>query len=127
MIVAIDTNRYRDLRDDLPEVAQLIERATNVYVPFVVIAELKIGFGLGKRRRENERQLAEFLRQPGIEVAFPDATTVEVYSTLFLDLKTRGRPLPLNDVWIAALCVQHGWTLYSRDKHFDHLPQVVRV
>jgi tRNA(fMet)-specific endonuclease VapC len=127
LILAIDTNRYRDLRDRLPEVVQALETATTIYVPFVVLAELKVGFGQGKRRVENERLLDAFLRQPGVEIAFPDSTTVDVYSALFLDLKTRGRPVPLNDLWIAALCVQHGWMLYTRDKHFDHLPQVARV
>lgn len=127
MILAIDTNRYRDLRDNLPEVVEVVQTATEVHVPFVVLAELKVGFGQGKRKIDNERLLNQFLGQSGVHVAFPDATTVDVYSNLFVELKARGRPLPLNDLWIAALCAQHGWTLYSRDKHFDHLSQIARI
>ena len=127
MILVIDTNRYRDLRDHVLEVVQIVQTATEVHIPFVVLAELKVGFGQGKRKIETERLLNQFLSQSGVHVAFPDATTVDVYSNLFVDLKARGRPLPLNDLWIAALSVQHGWTLYSRDKHFDHLPQVARI
>ncbi|MGH7177080.1 MAG: type II toxin-antitoxin system VapC family toxin [Tepidisphaeraceae bacterium] len=127
MNLAIDTNRYRDLRDGLPEALTIIESASAVFVPFVVIAELKIGFGQGARRANNERLLENFLRKPAVQIALPDELTLETYASLFLDLKARGRPIPINDLWIAALCVQHGLTLYTRDKHFDHLPQVAQA
>jgi predicted nucleic acid-binding protein len=46
---------------------------------------------------------------------------------VFRQLKTQGTPIPAHDLWIAALVLQHDLLLHSRDKHFDHLPQVVRV
>lgn len=42
-------------------------------------------------------------------------------------LRRQGTPIPINDVWVAALVLQHGLTLYARDRHFDHLPQIPRV
>ena len=127
MKLAIDTNRYRDLRDGLPEVVETLETADSVVIPFVVVAELKIGFGQGNRRVMNERLLTGFLAEPGVRIAFPDSQTLDVFASLFLDLKTRGRPIPLNDLWIASLCVQHGLALYSRDRHFESLPQLRRI
>ncbi len=127
MRIAIDTNRYRDLRDGVPEVIELLTRVDQICVPFVVVVELQTGFGQGKRRFENEKLLASFLRKSGVDVLYPDTETLRHYVELFLQLRLAGRPIPLNDLWIAALCVQHGLSLFTRDKHFNHLPKVGRV
>ncbi len=127
MKIAIDTNRYRDLREGHLPTISIMESAEQIHVPFVVVAELKIGFGQGKRRAENERILASFLSKPQVAIAFPDKETIEAYSEIFLDLKSRGTPIPPNDLWIAALCIRNNWSLYSRDRHFDLLTRVVKV
>lgn len=127
MRLAIDTNRYRDLRAGATEVIDVLESAESIAIPFVVLAELKIGFGQGNRRAANERLLRAFLAEPGVDVVYPNAATVDTFAALYNDLKARGRPIPLNDIWIAALCVQHGYALYTRDKHFEELPQLIRV
>ena len=46
---------------------------------------------------------------------------------LYRQLRAAGTPIPTNDIWIAALVVQHDLTLFSRDAHFDALPQIPRV
>lgn len=58
---------------------------------------------------------------------FADKETTHHYADLYLQLRHQGTPIPDNDLWIAALVVQHGLTLYSRDKHFHHLPQLPRL
>jgi tRNA(fMet)-specific endonuclease VapC len=125
--IAIDTNRYRDLRDNVRDAVETVESAAEVFVPFVVAAELKTGFGQGNRRAQNERIFRRFLAAPGVRLLFADDLTIGVYTDLFLGLKARGRPIPFNDLWIAALCVQHGLTLYTRDSHFDYLPRLRRL
>jgi predicted nucleic acid-binding protein len=35
--------------------------------------------------------------------------------------------MPVNDLWIAALVIQHSLHLLTRDRHFDHLPQIPRL
>jgi len=49
------------------------------------------------------------------------------YASLYRQLRRQGTPIPTNDLWIAALVVQHGLALYARDRHFDELPQLDRV
>jgi tRNA(fMet)-specific endonuclease VapC len=122
--LALDTNRYTDLCQDDPEVTRLLEEADQVYLPFAVVAELRGGFACGSRGSENERVLQEFLRKPGVEILFAGETTTRTYASLYRQLRLQGTPIPINDLWIAALVVEHNLTLCSRDRHFRHLPQL---
>ena len=124
MKLALDTNRYRDLCDDDQEVVRLLEDADSIYVPFIVIAELRAGFALGKKGRENEAALQRFLMKPGVEVVYPGDATTRSYASLYRQLRQQGTPIPTNDLWIAALVVERGFVLCSRDEHFKHLPQL---
>jgi len=60
-------------------------------------------------------------------VLFADEQTIEQYVSLFRQLRRQGTPIPTNDLWIAALVLQHGLVLCARDRHFDHLPQIVQA
>ena len=57
----------------------------------------------------------------------PDDQTTHHYASVFRQLRKQGTPIPTNDMWLAALVLQHNLALHARDKHFDHLPQLVRV
>ena len=127
MRIAIDTNRYSDLARGDKAVQTAVQNAEEVFVPFPVLAELRIGFLGGSKGADNERQLREFLRRAGVSVLFADEPTTRHFASLMLQLRRQGTPLPINDVWIAALTLQHGLTLYARDKHFDHIPQLMRL
>ena len=124
MRLALDTNRYRDLCDGVPDVVGHIEQAEAVYVPFIVLAELRAGFALGSRGRENERALRRFSNKPGVEMLYATDATTRCYANLFRQLRVQGTPIPTNDLWIAALVVEHDLFLCSRDPHFAHLPQL---
>ncbi len=124
MKLALDTNRYADFcRGDDP-VRGVLETATRILVPFVVLAELRAGFAMGRRGHENERFLQRFLAKPGVEVLYATDGTTRAYASLFRQLRAQGTPIPSNDLWIAALAVQHGLCLYTRDAHFKALPQL---
>jgi tRNA(fMet)-specific endonuclease VapC len=125
--VALDTNRYVDLCRGLQETVQLVEEAELVVLPFVVLAELRAGFAHGRREAENERVLRRFVLMAGVRVVFPDDQTTHHYAAVFRQLRRQGTPIPTNDMWLAALVLQHNLLLHARDRHFDHLPQVVRV
>ena len=127
MRVAVDTNRYVDLCRGVAETVDLLEQAEAVIVPFVVLGELRAGFMLGRRQPENEHVLRRFLLKDGVEVCFADEQTTHHYATVFRQLRKQGTPIPTNDMWLAALVLQHNLLLHARDKHFDHLPQLVRV
>ena len=123
----LDTNRYRDLTDGMDEVVEHLEVAERVWLPFVVLAELRAGFAVGRRGRQNEGVLQTFLTKPGVGVVYPDDTTTRSYASLFRQLRQQGTPIPTNGLWIAALAVQHNFVLYTRDEHFEHLPQTPRL
>jgi tRNA(fMet)-specific endonuclease VapC len=127
MRIAVDTNRYVDLCKGVSETVDLLEAADVVVLPFVVLAELRAGFAFGRRQAENERTLLRFLLKEGVRVLFADDQTSHHYAAVFRQLRTQGTPIPTNDMWLAALVLQHNLALHARDRHFDHLPQLVRV
>lgn len=122
--IALDTNRVRDWVDGDRAVIELLETVDDLFIPFFVVAELRVGFAGGDRRAANERKLLSFLSVPGVSVLMPDMATTHHYAAVWRALKRIGKPIPNNDVWIAALCVQHGVPLYTRDRHFGHVPDL---
>ncbi len=127
MKVAIDTNRYVDLCKGVEQTVTLLEEAEAIVLPFVVVAELRAGFLHGRRPAENERVLRRFLLKPGVRVLYADDQTTHHYASVFRQLRKQGTPIPTNDMWLAAVVLQHNLILHSRDAHFDHLPQVLRA
>lgn len=127
MKILIDTNRYRDFCSGIDEVIDVFQRAQVIAMPFVTLAELRAGFACGTLTKKNERGLTLFLQAERVAVLYADADTTHHYANLFRQLRVQGTPIPTNDLWIAALTAQHNLQLCSRDKHFDHLPQLARV
>ena len=127
MRIAVDTNRYRDFCAGVPEVVDQFRTAEKIHLPFAVLGELRAGFLCGTVVRKNESVLIQFLNRPRVRILFADEETTHHYARLFLQLRSQGTPIPTNDIWIAALVIQHDLPLYSRDGHFDHLPQVPRI
>ena len=127
MRIALDTNRYVDLCKGVEDAVAVVSTAEAVFLPFVVVGELRAGFALGRRAGENERVLRRFLLKPGVAVLYPDDQTSHHYASAYRQLRVQGTPIPTNDLWIAALVLQHNLALHDRDRHFDHLPQIVRV
>jgi len=127
MRLAIDTNRYRDFCEGKEEVVNTFRLAEHIYMPFPVIAELRAGFACGTLARQNERVLNQFLNRSRVVILFPDEQTLFHYGRLYAQLRTQGTPIPTNDLWIAALVQQHNLMLYSRDRIFNHLPQLPRI
>jgi tRNA(fMet)-specific endonuclease VapC len=127
MRVALDSNRYDDLITGSRDVATIVETAEAVFLPFVVVGELRAGFAAGKRHSENERLLRRFLMKDDVEILFADEQTTHHYAAAFAQLRGQGTPIPTNDLWIAALVLQHDLALCTRDRHFDRLPQLPRV
>ena len=127
MRVALDTNRYVDFARGDALTVELLEAADAILLPFVVVAELRAGFALSKRGTENERTLRRFMARAGVDLLLPDEQTTHHYATTFRFLRERGTPIPTNDLWIAALVLQHDLVLLDRDAHFDRLPQIPRA
>ncbi len=127
MKLAIDSNRYTDLCRGLPEVVEIVESAEEIHVPLIVLAEQRAGFANGSARQKNERVLTRFMNNPGVFVLAPDEQTTFFYADVYAYLRKKGRPIPTNDLWIAALTIQHNFVLFDRDSDFDALPQLARL
>ena len=127
MRLALDTNAYCAAARGEPRESALVRAADRLLMPFVVMAELRAGFAAGTAGRRNEAALTRFLASPRVEVQYADDQTTHHYATLFTQLRRQGTPIPTNDLWIAALVLQHDWVLLTRDRHFDALPQIGRA
>lgn len=125
--IALDANRYVDFCRGVLEATDVVRRAGRIFLPFTVLGELRAGFALGTRSAENEANLIRFLASPRVTALWPDDQSTHHYGRLFRQLRTQGTPIPTNDLWTAALVVQHGLYLCARDAHFDHLPQIPRA
>lgn len=126
MRVALDTNRLTDLFQGDTVLAERLERCEEVWLPLVVLAEIKAGFYGGTQGHRNEILLRTLLTQTTVGVLLPSRETAEQYARLFVQLKRAGTPVPDNDLWIAALALQHDLLLITRDQHFERIPQLVR-
>ena len=127
MRVALDTNRITDLfRGDL-ELAEQLGTAVEVWIPLFTLGEIKAGFQGGTQQRRNESLLNRLLAKPTVGVLLPSRETAEHYARIFVQLRRAGTPVPDNDLWIAALVLEHDLVLITRDRHFERIPQVIRA
>ena len=124
---AVDTNRYTDFCANDSSTVEIFRGAAEIFIPFVVLGELRAGFKLGKSSDKNERNLVKFLNLPGVQTLHPDDQTSFFYASIFSDLRKKGTPIPTNDLWIAALVLQHELVLFTRDAHFDLIPQIPKL
>jgi tRNA(fMet)-specific endonuclease VapC len=120
----MDSNRYQDFCEGAPQAVHVIRRSAEIMIPFIVLGELRAGFACGTRSYKNEQTLTRFLNSPRVKQLFADEDTTHQYARLFRQLRKQGTPIPSNDLWIAALALQHDLLLFTRDTHFDHLPQL---
>lgn len=125
MRVALDTNRLTDLFRGDSDLALWLGTCDEVWIPFVVLGEFKAGFEGGRLGSANESLLTTFLSKSTVGVLFPDRGTTDHYARVFVQLRRAGKPIPANDLWIAALALQHDLRLVTRDAHFEHLPQLL--
>ena len=120
----LDTSAYSNFRRGEPRVVAHIDRAQWIGVPSVVLGELWAGFLSGTRADENEAQLGEFLAHAVVQVLPVDSSVARIYGEIFADLRARGRPLPTNDLWIAATAVRAGAVVLTFDAQFEAITRV---
>lgn len=117
--VLIDTNAYAALMAGNGTIADILESADAVILSPIVIGELHDGFRNGTRYRDNLRILDRFRSRPRTVIVPVTDTTAEWFAEVKQGLRRRGNPIPINDVWIAASCMEHGAILLTLDSHFD--------
>jgi predicted nucleic acid-binding protein len=106
------------LLEVLPPPAQLV-------LPVVTIGEYLYGASIARQRALNEAWLQDLIRR--IRVAPITVETATHYASIRSSLRKKGKTIPANDMWIAALALQHGLPVLSRDAHFDVVDGLTRV
>ena len=127
MKILIDSNRFIEFCEGQPDIVDAFEQADLLVIPFVVLTEIRVGGLTVKRGEAQVRILHELVQQPGVRVAHSMDTTAHHYASLYARLRKAGTPIPTNDLWIAALAIEHSLVLYSRDAHFDLIPTIPRI
>jgi tRNA(fMet)-specific endonuclease VapC len=123
--VLIDTNAYTAFKQGAPEAIAVLRHAPEIALCSTVLGELLAGFACGTQAARNRRELADFIATPRVRQLPVDADTAEYYATLFASLRRKGRPVPTNDLWIAASALQHGFALFSLDAHFREMENLI--
>ena len=121
MRVALDSNVYSLLFRGHAMVAEIVRRSQEVVLSAVVIGELLYGYRYGSRMARNLRELDDFLANPRVTLATVSRTTADRYARIATSLRAKGRPIPTNDIWIAAHAMETGSELISSDGHFKHV------
>lgn len=127
MKVLLDSNAYSLLMRGHGEVAELVRRAEEVLFSAVVVGELMYGFRRGAQFERNAADLRSFLDSPYSTFVEVGAVTADRYSRVAAALRAKGRPIPTNDVWIAAHAMETGADLVSADDHFENVEGIVWV
>ncbi|MGB6676286.1 MAG: type II toxin-antitoxin system VapC family toxin [Terriglobales bacterium] len=121
----LDTNALSAAADDDPSLAAVLARAEQIALPVIVLGEYRHGIAQSRNRASYENWLEELLNDCLVlDIQEP---TTHYYAEISLELKRKGKPIPTNDLWIAALCQQHSLSLVSRDRHFDLVAGVKRI
>ena len=121
MRVLLDSNAYSHLKRGDHRIVEIVRHSEEVLLPLVVIGELLYGFRSGLRLERNARELHAFLDTRRVSVVAMSLTTADRYSRIAAALRTKGRPIPTNDIWIAAHAMETGADLVSYDRHFEHV------
>jgi tRNA(fMet)-specific endonuclease VapC len=121
----LDTNALSAVADGEVSAMKLVAGAERLAVPVIVLGEYRLGIAQSRHRESYESWLREWIA--AVVVLSVDEETTHSYSRIGLELKKKGKPIPANDLWIAALCRQHSWPLLSRDRHFDLVSGLQRL
>ena len=121
----LDTNALSDWSDGDASVARLIAQEAFLALPVIVLGEYRFGLAGSRLQSTLEPKLAEVERF--VRVLDITRVTARMYALIRAELKRSGKPIPSNDVWIAALAREHNLPILSRDTHFDSVDGVKRV
>jgi len=128
MKLVLDTNIYCDYAEGLSEVVDTIAiHGQYLFIPSIVLGELNYGFMKGKKQTYNEKRLREVINRLKIEMIDVNADVARKYALIYLSLEKKGAKIPINDVWIAASCMEVGGTLITRDQHFEFVEQIEKL
>ncbi|MBL8292047.1 MAG: type II toxin-antitoxin system VapC family toxin [Bryobacterales bacterium] len=121
----LDTNIVIALFDGDDTVLANMDESLEVFIPAVVLGELFFGAERSGRPAQNRDKIEQFAA--GRAIIPSDFQVAREYGIVKQRLKEKGRPLPENDIWIAAAAKHHRMMLVTRDHHFTEIEGLVTV
>ncbi len=123
--ILLDTNAYTAFKRGQKDVLAILQHADMIGINTIVLGELAAGFLSGSKYKKNLEELNEFLDSPRVTIFSIDEETVAFYAKVYATLRKKGKPIPTNDLWIAATTLQHGCKLCTFDGHFQIIENLV--
>ena len=118
----LDTNALSAFAEGDTKLQKLLEPATELYLPSIVLGEYLFGIGQSKFREQYESWL-----ETSLNILRPltvGRKTAAAYAAIRKNLKAAGTPIPENDIWIAAITHEHKMPLVTRDAHFKQIKSI---
>jgi predicted nucleic acid-binding protein len=116
--ILIDTNAYASFKRGDMAAVEIIRSSPFIGINSTVLGELLSGFAVGNRELLNRGELETFLQSSRVKIIAVDHETAEHYAKIYKELRQKGKPIPTNDLWIAATAVQYNLTVFTYDEHF---------
>ncbi|MBC2699106.1 MAG: type II toxin-antitoxin system VapC family toxin [ANME-2 cluster archaeon] len=117
--LAVDTNAVIAYREGISEVCTFIDEADVIILPVTVLGELLYGALNSAKTEKNEQVIQKFAAYSLVMQV--DEAVATLYAKVRFNLKKNGTPIPENDIWVAAACLELEVPLLSRDGHFKHV------
>lgn len=119
--IVIDTNAYAAFKRGDEKIVAVLQHAPSILLCATVLGELLGGFAAGQRESVNRSELTQFINAPRVKVVSVTAATADLYALVYATLRRKGKPIPTNDLWIAASSLEHGAALLTLDAHFQSI------
>ncbi len=123
--ILLDTNAYAAFKRNVPEAIEILQHAPLIYLNSIVLGELFSGFAVGTREAINRQEFNLFAATSRIRLINLDENTANHYASVYLALRKKGRPIPTNDMWIAASARQQNLAVFTYDAHFQAIDGLV--
>jgi predicted nucleic acid-binding protein len=119
--ILVDTNAYAAFKRGEEPIVTVLQHAPSLLICVTVMGELLAGFAADNRESVNRSELTQFIQSPRVKVVSSTAATADLYALIYAALRRKGQPIPSNDLWIAASCLEHGAALLTFDAHFREI------
>lgn len=127
MKFALDSSAYSDFNRGDSRLKRWFDADNEILISLVVVGELRAGFAAGIRREINEQLLQRFLDAPNVRTITITNDTTNLFAEIYLSLRKAGKPIGTNDMWIAAMSLEHDAALLTTDNDFSNVPDLMLV
>lgn len=121
----LDTNAYTAFKRGDSKIIEIIATTATVGMSPIVLGELLGGFDSSTKSQKNREELHQFLASPRIRIFPLGLDTANFFALVYSKLKSKGKPIPTNDMWIAAQALEHGCLVCSLDIHFSYIEGLI--